>query len=92
MLEGNRSVLGKVQSVASDQIKVDIGEVQPRFLPLKQAQQKGFPAIKEGDDLIVILNAQNLLVDYHPVDGESSAHTVIRGEIAQNLPVGQEQL
>lgn len=90
MLKGNRSVLGKVLSVTSEQIKVDIGEVQPRFVPLKQAQQKGFPPIKEGDDLIVVLNAQNLLVDYHPLDGESSAHTVIRGEIAQNLPIGQE--
>lgn len=90
MLKGNRSVLGKVRAVTSDQIKIDIGEVQPRFLPLKQAQQKGFATIKEGDDLIVVLNAQNLLVDYHPLDGESSAHTIIRGEIAQNLPVGQE--
>ncbi|MBA3754123.1 MAG: hypothetical protein H0X01_08315, partial [Nitrospira sp.] len=90
MLEANRSVLGKVQAVTSNQIKVDIGEVQPRFLPLKQAEQKGFPPIKEGDDLIIILNAQNLLVDYHPLDGETSAHTVIRGEITQNLPVGQD--
>lgn len=90
LLKGSRSVLGKVLAVTSDQIKVDIGEVQPRFLPLKQAKQKGFPTIAEGDDLIVVLNAQNLLVDYHPLEGETSAHTVIRGEIAQNLPVGQE--
>lgn len=74
LLKGNRSVLGKVLAITSDQIKVDIGEVQPRFLPLKQAQQKGFPGITEGDDLIVVLNAQNLLVDYHPLDGQASAH------------------
>ena len=74
LLNGNRSVLGKVLAITSDQIKVDIGEVQPRFLPLKQAQQKGFPGINEGDDLIVVLNAQNLLVDYHPLDGQASAH------------------
>ena len=92
LLKGNRSVLGKVLAITSDQIKVDIGEVQPRFLPLKQAQQKGFPGITEGDDLIVVLNAENLLVDYHPLDGQASAHTIIRGEIAQNLPVGQEQV
>ncbi len=92
LLKGNRSVLGKVLAITSDQIKVDIGEVQPRFLPLKQAQQKGFPGITEGDDLIVVLNAQNLLVDYHPLDGQASAHTIIRGEIAQNLLVGQEQV
>ena len=92
LLKGNRSVLGKVLAITSDQIKVDIGEVQPRFLPLKQAQQKGFPGVAEGDDLIVVLNAQNLLVDYHPLDGQASAHTIIRGEIAQNLLVGQEQV
>lgn len=90
LLHGNRSVLAKVLAISSEQIKVDVGEVQPRFLPLKQANQKGFPALAEGDDLVVVLNEQNLLVDYHPVDGELQAHTVIRGAIAQHLPVGQE--
>lgn len=90
LLKADRSVLGKVLAVTSDQIKVDIGEVQPRFLPLKQARQKGFPSINEGDDLIVVVNAENLLVDYHPLDGEASAHTIIRGEIAQNLTIGHD--
>ena len=90
LLKGNRSVLGKVLAVTSDQIKVDIGEVQPRFLPLKQAKQKNFPLIHEGDDLIVVLNTENLLVDYHPIEGEASAHTIIRGEVAQNLTVGHD--
>jgi hypothetical protein len=90
LLKGNRSVLGKVLAVASDQIKVDIGEVQPRFLPLAQAKQKGFPEIKEGEELIIVLNAENLLVDYHPLDGETSAHTIIRGEVAQNLTIGHD--
>lgn len=92
LLQSNRSVLGKVQSVTSDQIKVDIGEVHPRFLPLKQAEEKGFPPIKEGDDLIIVLNGQNLLVDFHPLDGASSTHTIIRGTIAQNLPIGQDSV
>ncbi|MCS6296864.1 MAG: hypothetical protein H8K09_11565 [Nitrospira sp.] len=90
LLNGNRTVLATILAVTSDQIKVDIGEVQPRFLPLKQAQQKGFPKLSEGDDLLVVVNEQNLLVDYHPLDGESSAHTIIRGALTQNLPVGQE--
>ena len=85
LLKGNRSVLGKVQAVVSDQIKVDIGEVQPRFLPLAQAKQKGFPEVKEGDDLIIVLNAENLLVDYHPLDGETSApKEAIRVSVASN--------
>ena len=91
LLKANRSVLGKVQSVASDQIKLDIGEVQPRYLPLTQAKQKGFPEVKEGDDLIIVLNAENLLVDYHPLDGEASAHTIIRGgRRLRNLTVGHD--
>lgn len=90
LLKSNRTVFGKVQAVTSDQIKVDIGEMQPRFLPLKQAKQKGFGEIKEGDELIVTVNGENLLVDYHPIDGESSAHTILRGEIAQNLTVGHD--
>lgn len=90
LLNGNRTVLATVLAVTSDQIKVDIGEVQPRFLPLKQAQQKGFPKVSEGDDLIVVLNEQNLLVDYHPLDGGTSAHTIIRGELSQTLPTGHE--
>lgn len=40
LLSGNRSVLAKVLAISSEQIKVDVGEVQPRFLPLKQANQK----------------------------------------------------
>jgi hypothetical protein len=91
-LEGNRAVLGKVHAVTSGQIKVDIGEVQPRFLPLKEAQEKGFSRITEGENLIIVLNAENLIVDFHPLDTSAADHKVIRGEISQNLPIGQESV
>lgn len=92
MLQGNRAVLGKVLAVTSDQIKVDIGEVQPRFLPLRPAQEKNFPALKDGENLIIVVNDQNLIVDYHPLDYPSSSHKILRGEIAQNLPIGQDRV
>lgn len=92
LLQGNQAVLGKVEAVTSDQIKVNIGEVQPRFLPLKQAQEKNFPPIKEGDDLIIIVSGQNLIVDYHPLDYPSSNHKVMRGQIAGNMPIGQDRV
>ncbi|MCC2643219.1 MAG: exported protein of unknown function [Nitrospira sp.] len=92
LLKGNRSVLGKVDAVTSDQIKVNIGEVHPRFLPLKQAKEKGFPPIKEGHDLIIVVNGENLLVDFHPLDAAPSNHTIIRGQIDQNLPIGQDRV
>ncbi|OQW33437.1 MAG: hypothetical protein A4E19_03290 [Nitrospira sp. SG-bin1] len=92
LLQGNRTVLGKVEAVTSDQIKVDIGEVQPRFLPLKQAQQKNFPAIKPGDDLVIVVNEQNLIVDYHPLEYPSGHHKVLRGAIASNMPIGHDRV
>ncbi len=89
LLPGNQTILGKVEAVTSEQIKIDIGEVQPRFLPLKQAQEKHFPTIKPGDDLVVIVNEQNLIVDFHPLDFPSS-HKVVRGNIVGNMPVGHD--
>lgn len=89
LLPGNQTILGKVEAVTSEQIKIDIGEVQPRFLPLKQAQEKNFPTIKPGDDLVIIVNEQNLIVDYHPLDFPSS-HNVVRGKIVGNMPVGHD--
>ena len=92
LLQGNQAVLGKVEAVTSDQIKVNIGEVHPRFLPLKQAQEKKFPPINPGDDLIIIVSGQNLIVDYHPLDYPSSSHKVVRGSIADSMPVGQDKV
>jgi len=92
LLQGDRLVLGKVLAITSGQLKVDIGEVQPRFLSYKEAQEKGFPSLREGEDLIIVLNEQNLIVDFHPLDVSSAGHTIIRGEITQNLAIGQESV
>jgi hypothetical protein len=90
--QGHQTILGKVEAITSDQIKVDIGEIQPRFLPLKQAQEKNFPTIKSGDDLIIIVNEQNLIVDYHPLEYPSHNHKVVRGKIAGNMPIGHDRV
>jgi hypothetical protein len=81
-----------VEAVMSDQIKVDIGEMQPRFLPLKQAEEKNFPEIKPGDDLVIIISGQNLIVDYHPVDHPSGGPKIVRGVMADTMPVGHERV
>lgn len=92
LLKGNQEILGNVEAVTSDQIKVNIGEVQPRYLPLKQAQEKNFPPIKAGDELIIIVNDHNLIVDFHPLNHPSSGHKIIRGVIADDMPSGHEQV
>jgi hypothetical protein len=92
LTKAHRSVIGTVVQIAADQLKVDIGEVQPRFLPLKSALKKSFAPINEGDQLIITLNDQNLIVDFHPLTGGNqdpiANHKIIRGEIAQALITG----
>jgi len=92
LLLGNQTVFGRVEAVTSDQIKVDIGEMQPRFLPLKPAEEKNFPKIKPGDDLVITVNEQNLIVDYHPVGYVSKDHKIVQGAIADTMPVGHERV
>ncbi len=91
-LPGSRAVLGTVQTITGDQIKVDIGEVQPRFLPAKPTREKQQGGVKPGDTLIVVLNDQNLIVDYHPADHPIDQHRILRGKIAQNLSIGHDRV
>ena len=86
---GHRIVTGTVDSISGGVIRVNTGELLPRFLSQREAVEKGVLPLKRGDKLQVVLNEQNLLVDYHRF-GEERWHRIIRGRLAQALPVGQE--
>ena len=86
---GHRIVTGTVDSISGGVIRVNTGELLPRFLSRREAAEKGVLPLKRGDKLQVVLNEQNLLVDYHRL-GEERWHRIIRGRLAQALPVGQE--
>lgn len=95
-LQGDRRVMGTVEEIKSDQIRVNTGEVQPRYIPLNQAKQKGFPEIKKGDAIEITVNDQNLIVDYHLVSEsgqpmEHASHQIVKGQIAQPLVIGHDQ-
>lgn len=94
LLPGHRVINGVVESVKSDQAKVnsgDTGEISPRYLSLERAKEKGF-TLKQGDKVTIVVNDKNLVVDYHLANGGSqSHHKVIKGRLAQPLKVGQEQ-
>ena len=95
-LRGERRVTGTVEDVKGDQARVNTGEVQPRFIPLKPSREKGLPEIHKGDTIEITLNEQNLIVDYHLVDesGHSQAgndHQVVKGQIAKPLAIGHDQ-
>jgi hypothetical protein len=87
-ITGDRTISGTVMEVTADQIKVNTGEVQPRFLPLGIAKEKG-ETIRKGDKLEILLNEQNLVVDFHPAGTESS-HKVVKGQLATSLTIGQD--
>jgi len=78
-----------VESLSGDQVKVNTGELLPRFLSVKEAADKGLPPLKRGDGLQLAINDHNLVVDFH-LGGHDTWHRIIRGQLAQPLPVGQE--
>src|SRR6266498_3790969 len=90
MLQGNRLVIGTIEKITGEQIQVNTGEMQPRYLPLGMAKDKDLPALKEGDRLEIVLNEQNLVVDYHPV-GTPFSHRRVTGQLVTSMVVGHDQ-
>ena len=96
ILEGQRHVRGTVEEIKGGQLQLNTGEMQPRFIPLNAAKEKGLPEIKIGDVIELTINDQNLLVDYHVVDesGQPSGntkHQIVKGQIAQPLVIGHDR-
>ena len=90
LLRGDRVLLGTVEEVASDQAKIDTGELQPRFIPMNVRKAKGLADLKKGDRVEVTLNDQNLLVDVHLLD-EKGHHRAIHGQLAGPLETGHDK-
>jgi hypothetical protein len=89
-LPGHRVIFGTVEEIAGDQIKVNIVGLQPRYLPLEQAREKGFPLISKGETLEIIVNDQNQLIDYHPLSIRSK-HRILRGALVTPMVIGGEK-
>jgi len=90
LLSGDRVLLGTVEDVRGDQARINIGEVEPRYLPMNVRKDKGLPELKKGDLVEITINDQNLLVDVHKA-GEASHHRVVRGQLAEPMPTGSDK-
>ena len=90
LLSGDRVLLGTVEDVRSDQAKINIGEGQPRYIPMNVRKAKGLPDLKTGDLVEITVNDQNLLVDVH-IAGEVSHHRVVRGQLAGPVDTGHDK-
>lgn len=89
-LSGERVVLGTVEEVRGEQARINIGEMEPRFVPMGVRKEKGLPELKKGDLVEITVNDQNLLVDVHLV-GEASHHRIVRGQLAVPLETGHDK-
>ncbi len=90
LLFGDRILFGTVTEIRSDQAKIDIGEGQPRYIPMNVRKAKGLPNLKAGDLVQVTINDQNLLVDVHKA-GEANHHRVVRGQLARPVDTGHDK-
>ena len=90
LLPGDRVLLGTVEEVASDQARINTGELQLRFIPMNVRKAKGLPDLKKGDGVEVTVNDQNLLVDVHLL-GEASHHRIVQGQLADALRTGHDK-
>lgn len=88
MVQGERTIRGTVMDVAGGQIKIDTGEPQPRYLAIKAGGEEA-GSFRKGDAIDIVVNDQNLVVSYHR-PGVSSMR-ILRGTLAQSLPVGQDR-
>ncbi len=85
-LPGDRLVAGRIMSIRGNQIEIDIGTVEPLYVPLRPARIKG-QTFEVGQPIIVTLNDHNAVVDYHHPN-ERSDHQVVRGKLTTPLTVG----
>lgn len=90
LLSGERILFATVEEISSADVRVNTGDLQPRYLPLNVRKDKGLPDLKPGDRVAITVNDQNLIVDIHLL-GETDHHQIIRGVLAQPLITGHEK-
>lgn len=92
LLPDDRVIVGTVMDIRSEQVqvKMDADDVEPRYLSVKEAQEKGVWPLKKGDRLHIVVNEQDVALGYHRV-GDPGFHQIVRGRLAQPLVVDQEQ-
>jgi len=89
LLSGDRVLLGTVQEVRSDQVRINTGDLTSRFVPMGVRKVKELPELKIGDLVEITVNDQNLLVDVHKA-GESGHHRVVPGQLADAMKTGHD--
>ncbi len=89
VLPGDHLVVGVVEEVKDNEVKVNIGQLMPRYLPQKEETENRRRPLIKGDMVEIWVNDQDVIVDYHPLD-TPGWHKIIRAVLVQPLAVGQK--
>lgn len=84
LLPEDRIVMGTVQHVKSGVIQVNIGELEPLFLSVHAAHDKGLGSLKPGDKLKLILSNENEPLDFH-LATQPGWDVAVKGRLLQPL-------
>jgi len=84
LLPDNRVVVGTVVHIKSGIIQVNIGELEPLYLSVQDAAEKGITSLHIGDRFDIVLTNNDLPIDYHLV-GKPGWDRVVRGALLQPL-------
>ncbi|MCA9471932.1 MAG: hypothetical protein MRJ96_13600 [Nitrospirales bacterium] len=84
LLPGEHIVLGTVEHVKSGVIQVNIGQLEPVFLSLEAAAEKGITSIQRGDKLKLVISDQDQFIDFHKA-GYQGWDWIVKGHLLQPL-------
>jgi hypothetical protein len=79
-------LLGTVEEVTGDGVRIETGEAEPRFVP-----REVLPALAKGDRVEMTLNDHNDLVNVHKL-GEDAHYHVVQGRLAESRGIDLESV
>ena len=83
-LPEERIVTGTVQHVKSGVIQVNIGELEPLFLSVQAASERGMGSLKPGDKLKLVISNENEPIDFH-LATQPGWDVAVKGRLLQPL-------
>ncbi|MCA9473387.1 MAG: hypothetical protein MRJ96_06640 [Nitrospirales bacterium] len=89
MLPNEFIVIGTIQHVKSGLIQVNIDNLDPLFLSLQAAADKGMTSIQAGDKVEIIVSDQNQVIDFRKA-GTPGWDKAVKGHLLQPLLRGQK--
>ena len=88
LLEDEQLLLGTVEEIRGPEVRVNTGDLMPRYLSFRQAGDKHPTTPRAGDTLLLIVNDQNTVIEYH-LFGEGEWHILVKGKLLKPLPMEQ---